>query len=110
MRAYLASDEARRLAGESTSMRISVQTTSRTANCQLVIKLYDTAGPLRPTGLSPGYAATFTSSAITTDFPLPVQINGPYCHNVDIVLEVSASSGSVEQVFQGTITVTLFFD
>lgn len=110
VRAYLASDEVRRLLGESTSMRISVQTSSRTSNCQLVLKLYDTAGPQRPTGLSPGYAATFTSSAVTTEFPLPIQVNGPYSSNVDLVLEVSASSGSAEQTFQGTITVTLFFD
>lgn len=109
VKAYLATDEVRRLLGESTSMRISVQTSSRTANCQLVFKLYDTAGPQRPTGLGPGYAATFTSSAVTTDFPLPIQVNGPYSSNVDLVMEVSASSGSAVEIFQGTITITLFF-
>lgn len=110
VRVYLASDDARRLVGQATSLRISVQTTSRTTNCQLVIKLYDTAGPLRPTGLDVGYAATSTSSPITSNFPLPIQINGPFCDNVDIVLEVSASSGSAVETFQGTITATLFFD
>ena len=110
VRVYVSADEARRLVGQATSMRVSVQTTSRTTNCQLVLKLYDTAGPLRPTGLDVGYAATFTSSPVTSNFPAPIQVPGPFCDNVDIILEVSASSGSAVETFQGTVMGTLFFD
>jgi len=109
IRAYLASDEVRKVIGQASSVRVSVLTTARTANCQLVLKLYESAGPVRPTGLDSSYPPFFTSSALTTDFPQPFDISGPFCDNVDLLLEVSAATGTFVETWQGTIYMTLFF-
>ena len=109
-RVYLASDDVRKLIGQASSVRVSVLTTNRTTNAQLVIKLYDTAGPVRPTDLDSAYAAFFTSAALTSNFPAPINIAGPFCDNVDLALEVSASTGTNVETWQGSITMTLFFN
>ncbi|MCK6507196.1 hypothetical protein L6R53_28135 [Myxococcota bacterium] len=113
LRRYLLSDlsEAqRKQIGQASRVRVAIQTTSRTTNCRLLIRLFETAGLTRPTALGSGYTAFYTSSNIETEYPQPFTIDGPYCDNVDLALDVLASTGSTQQTFQGTVALTLFFD
>lgn len=109
---YLFSDlstEDRALLGKATSMRIAVQTRSRTSTARLVIRFYETSGPRRPTALGAGYQPFFTSANIDTASPVPMNITGPFCDNVDFALDVSDSGAAALQSWDGVITVVLFF-
>jgi hypothetical protein len=110
---YLFSDlsnEDRALLGKATSMRIAVQTRSRTGTARLVIRFYETSGPRRPTALGTGYQPFFTSPNIDTSTPVPMNITGPFCDNVDFALDVSDSGAAALQSWDGVITVVLFFN
>lgn len=111
LRMYLVPDQVRKLVGQASRLRISVVGTQRTANAQLTLKLYDTAdASKRPSELAVGYAPSFTSAAITSLTPQPIDVAGPFCDNVDIVLEVQASTGTADEEWRGTISATLFLD
>ncbi len=110
---YLFSDisnEDRALLGKSTGMRVAVQTRSRTGGTRLVIRMFETAGPRKPTSLGAGYPAFFTSANLDTAAPSPMNITGPYCDNVDFALDVSDIGAAALQSWDGIITVVLFFN
>lgn len=111
IRAYLASDEVRKLFGQATGARISVVGTSMTSTCRIQLRLYDTATPrMRPTELEQSYPPFFSTGLITSLVPQPIDVTGDWCDNVDIVLEVDDSAASSKQEWTGTIYITLFFN
>ncbi len=110
-RTFLATDEVRRLVGQASRIRISIIGTDRTANAELTLRIYDTASPsARPSEIDPGYAAFFTSAPIATLTPAPINVAGPTCDNVDLVLELKASSGTNLEEWTGAIYATLIFE
>jgi hypothetical protein len=103
-------DEARKALGEASDLRIAVQTDSRTPNARLKLRMFETAGPRRPTALGAGYPAFWTGPDMDTPAPTPATIAGPFCTNIDMALDVSASSGTAQETWQGTISATAFFN
>lgn len=107
---YLVTDTIREGLGQASSLRLAIQTSSRSANARLKFRLFETSGPRRPTALGANYAAFFTSADITAAAPQPIQISGPFADNVDLALDVSASTGSAEEQWTGTVYIVRYFD
>ncbi len=110
IRSYLATDETRRLFGQASSARVSVVGTSMTSTARVQVRFFDTATPkVRPTELEQGYAHFDTTGTITTLTPAPHDVTGPFCDNVDIVLEVDDTAAASKQDWTGAVYATLFY-
>lgn len=98
----------RKAVGGAAQVRVSVEMPQRTPNAKLKLHLYETGLSRLPSALDPSYQAFFTSPDLTTAFPQPFNIVGPFADNVDMALDVSAILGA--QLEQATVRMvgTLF--
>lgn len=111
VRQYLASDEVRKLVGQATSMRVCFVGIETTSNARLTLKLFESAYTVqRPSELGDSYAPSFTSSTIASLLPAPIQVPGPFCDNVDIVIEADDNGSASLENWRGGVYATLYFD
>lgn len=101
-------ETARKAVGGAAQVRVSLEMPQRTPNAKLKLYLFETGLSRLPSALDPSYQAFFTSPDLTTAFPQPFNIVGPFADNVDLALDVSASSGTQLEQATARIVGTLF--
>ena len=110
-RTYVCRDEVRRAMGQAKDIRFQVIGYRKTTNARLTVKLWETPDPnLRPSEVAPSVAAAFTSTTISTLRSAPQQINGPFCDNVEMTLDVDEATPASQQEFDLELWATLIIE
>lgn len=111
IRTYVCRDEVRRAMGQAKHIRFQLIGYRKSANARVTVKLWETPDPnLRPSEVVPGGTALFTGTAITALRSAPQQINGPFCDNVEMTLDIDEATPASQQEFDLEVWATLIIE
>jgi hypothetical protein len=103
--------ELRGVVGQAKALRYQFVGFERSTNAQLELQMFESAYEDMPADeVIPGATPFHTSGSVNALRTSPTIVPGPFCTNVEMVLKVSASTGSVQESWQGLIAATLILE
>jgi hypothetical protein len=109
-RSYSSGKDLKKTLGAASKIRYELIGFRITASTQVVVKMFETPyEDMMPSEVIPG-GTPFHTATVTALRPAPVTVSGPFCHNVEFTIEVSATTGTDSVEWDGTVVATLILE
>ncbi|MFH1467145.1 MAG: hypothetical protein ABIO70_22365, partial [Pseudomonadota bacterium] len=105
------SKDLRALVGQASSLRYQFIGMSRTTNARVTLTMFESPWEdVAADEIAPGATPFHVSGNLDTLRSVPVQVDGPFGTNVEMVLKCLDSTSSGSESWQGLVAATLFFE